>query len=557
MKNALIILAAVFVLIVAIAFWMISGAGPSDAATLLPVETVAFASLPDLPRTAARWPKTILAKIGAEPEMQAFLERPVQYLTNDRGGSEAAGILWKLKPAQIFAAILSMNSKETTLLVGFQFWGGKSGHDLAVARLRQELSAGGPPPQITREKYRGVEIASSSHHGLTLYNASQGQWGFLSNDLSKLKDALDRAAGRKKEGSLADSPQYREVLGKLTKDPDLLFLLQPQSALDTLLEIGSSLGAQPIPRHVEQLRKVEAVGATTKLDGANLRDNIFVLRRNPPNTGSLSHEAIKFTSLQTAIYFDFASDFRQILTTLSNAIASYGLSTADMQNTSLPQLIPEAFGPDCAISISWTPERMRPSGLVAVQIKDRAKAEESLRQLLPLLPPSNVTEAQGIRYFSFPSLQTAFANPTLALAADFLILGDDPDAVSHSLGALKNGDTLEKSPAFAPALSAYKTANEVFGFADSKMLFERGFPMLRPVIVFAAAVVPGASAVIDASKLPETESIAKHLEPIVYMQTRMPDGYLIESSGPITMNQAVFLGVAAGAWFLKPPVAGQ
>ena len=95
-----------------------------------------------------------------------------------------------------------MNSNEATLLIGFQFWGGKTGHDLAVARLRSELSRGEPAPQIVRENYRGVEIASSTHNSLTLYNASQGQWGFLSNNLSVVKDALDRAAGRKKRGKL-------------------------------------------------------------------------------------------------------------------------------------------------------------------------------------------------------------------------------------------------------------------------------------------------------------------------------------------------------------------
>ena len=80
--------------------------------------------------------------------------------------------------------------------------------------------------------------------------------------------------------------------------------------------------------------------------------------------------------------------------------------------------------------------------------------------------------------------------------------------------------------------------------------------MLRQIIVFGAAIVPGASAIIDGSKLPETETIAKHLQPIVYKQTRIPEGYLVESTGPITMNQAVFLGCGAGGWFLKPAVDG-
>ena len=173
-----------------------------------------------------------------------------------------------------------------------------------------------------REDYHGVEVASSAHRGLTLYNASQGQWGFLSNNLPALKDAIDRAAGRKKEGSLADSPRYKEVLGKLAKDADLLLFCQPQSALETLLEVGSSLGAQPITEQVEQLRKVEAIGATTKLDEAKLRDSLFVLRRNPPDIGALNHGAMKFTSPETAAYFEFVSDFRQIFAVASNAIAT-------------------------------------------------------------------------------------------------------------------------------------------------------------------------------------------------------------------------------------------
>ena len=66
----------------------------------VPAETVAFACIPDLPRPP-RDGQTTLAKIGAEPEVQAFLERPLQYLTSDHGGNEAAGILWKLSRAHL------------------------------------------------------------------------------------------------------------------------------------------------------------------------------------------------------------------------------------------------------------------------------------------------------------------------------------------------------------------------------------------------------------------------------------------------------------------------
>jgi hypothetical protein len=556
MKKIFVILLVILILFAASAVWFLKDTGPADAAELLPAETVALASIPDLPRTASRWPKTILAKIGAEPEMKAFLERPFQYLTKDRGGNEAAGILWKLKPGRIFAAVVSMNSNDAAVLVGFQFWGGKSGHDIAVARLREELSYGSPAPELARENYNGVEIASSLHRGHTLYNASQGQWGFLSNNLPALKDAIDRAAGRTKDGSLAGNPRYKEVLDKLLKDADLLLFCQPESALETLLEVGSSLGAQPIPQQVEQFRKVEAIGATTMFDDTNLRDRIFVLRRNPPDVGSLNHTAMKLTSLETVAYFDFASDFRQISTAASNALTAGLLNAPSVRNSRLPQLFPEAFGPDCAISVSWAPQQMKPTGLIALQIRDQAKADESVQEVLSLFPEASVTESAGIRYISFPSLQSAFANPSLALVDGFMVLGVDSEELSRAMQSFKSGETLEKSPGFAAALPAYHAANEVFGYVDSKTLFERSYPMLRQVIIFGAAVMPGASEIIDGSKLPETETIAKYLQPIVYNQTRIQEGYLVESSGPITMNQAVMLAAAAGTSFLKPPGTG-
>src|SRR6187402_2475745 len=45
------------------------------AAQLVPGETLLFVNVPNLPRTALRWPQTGLAQIFAEPELQRFLEK--------------------------------------------------------------------------------------------------------------------------------------------------------------------------------------------------------------------------------------------------------------------------------------------------------------------------------------------------------------------------------------------------------------------------------------------------------------------------------------------------
>jgi hypothetical protein len=110
-------------------------------------------------------------------------------------------------------------------------------------------------------------------------------------------------------------------------------------------------------------------------------DRIFVLRRNPPDIGTLSHQGMKLTSPETVAYFDFASDFRQISTAATNAITA-GLKAPAVRNSKLPQLFPEAFGPDCAVSVSWASQQMTPTGFIAIQIKDQSKAEAAVQEVL-------------------------------------------------------------------------------------------------------------------------------------------------------------------------------
>jgi len=552
MKKILLVVLVIVIVLAGSALWIWRGQGVTDAALLLPAETVALASLPDLPRSLFRWPGTTLAKIGAEPEMKAFLEKPLQYLTNQQGGNEASGVLLSLKPGRIFAAAVSVSSNEVAMLIGFQYWGGKIGHDAAIARLRQEVAQGSAVPELTRESYQGDEISSATQRGVTLYNASHGQWGFLSNNLPALKDALDRAAGRKKDGVLAESARYKQVLGHLIKDPDFLFFFQPETILETLLAVGKTMGAQAIPQQIEQAKKIEAIGATIKLDGANMRDRVFILRPAPPDAGSLTHAAMKLTSKETTAYFAFVADFNQIANLSTNPALSALQNSPALQGSKLPQLAPEAFGPECAVSLFWPAQQLKPEGFLAVQVRDAAKAEQCVQEILALFPETGISDEGGIRTYSFPALQNAFANPTLALTKDFLFIGLDAAEIRRAQLAA-TGEPLEKSPAFASALPAFRSTNEVFGYVDSRVLFERAFPMLRQVVTFGAAVMPGVSDIIDSSKLPETETIAKHLDAIVYSQTRLPDGYLIESSGPITMNQALLLGAAAGSSFLQRP----
>ena len=57
----------------------------------------------------------------------------------------------------------------------------------------------------------------------------------------------------------------------------------------------------------------------------------------------------------------------------------------------------------------------------------------------------------------------------------FLVLGVSSEELSQAMQSIKSGQTLDKVPAFAAAETAYRTANEVFGYVDTKKLVEHSY----------------------------------------------------------------------------------
>ncbi|MEI6033785.1 MAG: hypothetical protein WCS65_05840 [Verrucomicrobiae bacterium] len=535
LKKLLLSAAVLAVLLVCAALIFQRVAGPSDGASLLPAETVLYASLTDLPRSALRWRGTALAEIGREPEVNAFLEKPLSKWLSDPGAGEAGGILSGLKPGRIFFAVTKVASDRVDVAVGFQFWGGKTDFDVAVARLRKELPAG----DSTRESYAGDEIISTGQGKFQLCSAAHGRWGFLATDPAVIRSLLDRVAGKSAGPSLAGSPDFQKAMHRMLPAADFLFFLRPKNVADALVEAGRSFGAEAIPEQIREIRATEAVAGTWKLDGKLQRDAIFILRPGAAPGEPLPHKSTRFTGPGTIVYADFLARFAGL-----PALAQKALPDRQAAASELAGLADRAFGPEGALVVTWQEGQMTPSGIFSLEIRDAATAGESLNKLLAFFPEAVVTDQGGLKLYSIPSLSNPLATPTLALTKDFLIVGLDPAAVARAANA--PGPDIGSDPAFAPALPSFQSATEAFAFVDTKLLFERAYSALRPVILFGAQVMPGISGTIDTSKLPQTDTIARHLPPVILSLRRFEDGVLIESSGPLAVSQ-IALGMAAGA----------
>ncbi|HAK07368.1 MAG TPA: hypothetical protein DCO65_08925, partial [Spartobacteria bacterium] len=102
------------------------------------------------------------------------------------------------------------------------------------------------------------------------------------------------------------------------------------------------------------------------------------------------------------------------------------------------------------------------------------------------------------------------------------------------------------------AVRSVPAPTNFFTYVDVALLYGRLDTTLRPMLIMSAAFIPAIGDYVDVSKLPAPEIVTRHLSPIVSSQRYDRDGYVAESVGPITLNQAtVGFGLAAAFWAIS------
>ena len=119
---------------------------------------------------------------------------------------------------------------------------------------------------------------------------------------------------------------------------------------------------------------------------------------------------------------------------------------------------------------------------------------------------------------------------------------------------------LTDTEAFHKAESLVPTPTKFFAYVDPAQIYLRLDAAIRPFLFMGAMFSPAAQTV-DLSKVPPPEAITKHLSPIVASQRYVGNGYIAESVGPLTINQAgvgvaVLGGLGAMTYHRMNPASG-
>lgn len=527
----------------------------------LPAGTVLFEDMPNLRRTAERWPATALAQIIHEPEVQAFLQRPLAQAPDRAELDKRVAQMRGIDPEQFFLAVTDLGDAGAPKAVaGLSYAGKKEQLDSLVDELRKGAQQLWPAGKSDIEKYGSGEIETFTTPAFSAALAYRGQWLFIATDAALLKATLDRYDAKPAPDSLAELPAFKNSLKHLPAAPDNVLFLRPGLLADKAASVALMLNPTADTQGVAGLKKFDAVGLAMKMDGEVMRDAAYISEAEPGDATPLARDALKLSSTDTIVAVservqalgsfqmpDPKSDPSGVLQLIESYVQVFkdqGLG---------PEQLAQAFGPESGFLLDWPPGSVIPTPLAMVDVRDAGKARKFLDtlQTLPIAAGVNFTrqDAGAITFYTLP--QTGIGlfplQVTLGLTGKSVIGALSMDAAKE---AARRQDTagagLAGAERYQSAVALVVAPTASFTYVDTKAIFERVYGMFRSIA--SLGVVPHLADYVDIAKLPAPETISRHLGPMVASGAVKDGGLLLESAGPVTTMQAVLVtAVAVGA----------
>lgn len=531
----------------------------SPVSMLLPRDTIFVAQIPDFNRAQNEWQHCDIYQLYREPAVQDFLRPARAGLGN---ASKAYSIsqtlleIEQLAPTNAFVALTSIDNNNPRVVGGFHFRGTQEEAERIIDKWRSRLMGQNSSPQREKLQYQGHEIEATKTGSFTVVTACDPPWFFVATDVADMQSLLDRADRRSsnQDNRLDKDETYRAAISRRLSNDVGFFYLQPKTFSQRLAALRAAVGSMPAPGEGTMLEKMRCVTGSMRFENGKIHDVLFMGMPKLEQNTTVTRSSLSLGTKETFLYLAMLLNLGERMDTLNQAAAfagtkvfqalsDSGITAADWK---------AAFGIELGSLATWPSGARWPSLLVTVPVTDSTKARQIVQALLRAEEDGSwtATEKDGVQYFS---KQTAASfvtiTPTLALSDRILIAGLDPMSVE---GAIKRGrcgsSELAESQTYKGADRLLPAPTNFFAYIDTAQLYSRLDASLRPMLLMAAAFVPAVSGSIDPTKLPAPEVITKHLSPIVSSQRYDGDGYMIESIGPITLDQ-LGIGIAISSSF--------
>jgi hypothetical protein len=532
-----------------------------SASALLPRETIFLAQMPDFNRMRDQWHHSDIYLLYQEPAVQDFLRKPLANSVRTDAVDQTLREVEQLEPRNAFVALTSIKGNSPTLVGGFRFRGKPEDAERVVGKWRSQVQEKNPGAKREKIKYGRHEIDLLSATPFTLATAYDPPWFFAATNLTELKALLNRAEGRVKnpEATLGRDESYRTAVSRRPSNYALFFYLQPKAVSERLAALRAAIQgpASPSAKTLSMLEQIRSISGSMRFENGKIHDLLFVGMANVgPNT-TLSRSSLTLGTRETFFYLATLLNLGERMTVLNQAAGVGEVAQKLFQAFADSEITADdwkaAFGPELGVLADWPSSAHWPSLLVTLPVLDMAKAGKIVETITRVDGSATWTETEkdSVRYFSKQSpanlVQVA---PTIALSDRILILALNPvlaeEAVKRSAG---HSSELADSQPYKAAARLLPTPTNFFAYLDAAVLYSRLDASLRPILLLATAFKPSLTTNVDLGKIPSPEVITKHLSPIVTSQRYDHDGYVMESIGPITLDQSlVGLAILGGIW---------
>ncbi|HET9418623.1 MAG TPA: hypothetical protein VFO30_04725 [Chthoniobacterales bacterium] len=500
-----------------------------------------------------QWHQSDLYQLYREPAVQDFLRKPLDTAPKADAARQAFKDIEQLDPKDAFAALTSIENNKPRLLAGFRFRGRQAAVEQIIGKWRANLLHRNR--NATREKttHGRHEIEAVSAGGMTLATTYAQQWFFAANDVSELEALLDRADAVKqdRQSALQSDEAYRGAVGHMPSEYALLVYLQPKAFAEKLDALRATFGQQisaDKPTLIEQIRNI--CGAI-RFERGKMHD-VFFAAMPRQTDAKLTRSTEALGTADTFFYLATLLNPQNLgATNQAAAIAPLGGWLQKFIGVTQKSGITAndwkaAFDLELSALADWPPNARWPSFIATLPVRDSPRAQKIVAAMTAALDEDAAwikTEKEGVTYFTIEASRAVFAiSPTLGLSDRLFVAGLDPSAVTAAIErSQKSNAPLSNSPTYKTAARILPEPTESFAYVDVALLYSRLDAAVRPLLMLGAAFLPAIANDVDLAKLPPQHVITKHLSPIVSSQRYERDGYIAESIGPVTANEAVLV----------------
>jgi hypothetical protein len=502
---------------------------------IAPGNTVFYIEVPHMVQTAKNLPNTAMYQIFQEPSVRRCFKQPVSAVAKDYESSWNSFL--NLGCTALFFCATDRNGERWIL--GFQSSANSTVRIREIQNVSKRLFER-DALYVSSERQDKVRLAKDTG-GICF--TELGAWTVLSRNADLLKDTLQNA--KSDGGGLHSSKLFQECRSNMRTAYDLLLFARGGPSLNPANGIGWEYDRD------RTAGGAQAIIASTTIEGSRLRDRIFTWTGVNEGSEPLKSEGLGVTSANTIGYLvsrlelsgiwrlsnQFSGDW-PLAAALRDYIGetrSFGIEPQDLDHLVSGIEIVVDRDPDSESLVS----------AALLEIPDRTKFQQMIDRIMREKLPDSCRPASIAGVPGYIVSPNENASIVFGLLGQKLVIAWDESIFAEIVRRLRTKDPgLEQNDQFKEMERLVATPSDLFLYIDARAVFERFYDATRPMLIFGAALIPALNRYVDAIALPETDTITKHLSPIVLSRHRVANGFIDESVGPLTAYEASAFAIA-------------